>query len=384
MPATGTRTSSSAICGCDSSTWLSPGCAGRAALVAVATTVAAAATAAALLVVEAGPGPAGRSWFAVWPGSGSGRPGGWRRRGPGGCRRCAPGAPGRSPRSPSRLSARSWRSVRSWRSAARSWRSWRSCRSLVGPAVGVAVLGALLALGAVLARSARSSRGRLLGRLGARRAVLGVASAARLASSGSRRARRGSPVLAGPLSPFWRALMAATRSPLRILAVPLMPMLEASPWSSASRMAVSAPERRGLVPDVASRVVVSVTKDPSPRSWMASIRPIIGSPRRAPQRMAGRRPDRGGRLAAGNGRYPASTAVARPRVAPSVAASPIAAPEGGAARCDSVSRARAPRRARRAVGCRASAPAIRHRRTRTPRRPGRAGPARAPRARRRR
>ena len=68
---------------------------------------------------------------------------------------------------------------------------------------------------------------------------------------------------------------------MRILVVPLMPMLEARPWSSANRMAVSAPERRGLAPVDASSVVVSVTKDPSPRSWMAWIRPIIGSPRRA-------------------------------------------------------------------------------------------------------
>jgi hypothetical protein len=91
----------------------------------------------------------------------------------------------------------------------------------------------------------------------------------------------GSLVAAGPLSPFWRALMAATRSPLRILAVPLMPMLEASPWSSANRMAVSAPERRGLAPAVdGSRVVVSDTKDPFPRSWMASMRPISGGSRR--------------------------------------------------------------------------------------------------------
>ena len=49
--------------------------------------------------------------------------------------------------------------------------------------------------------------------------------------AGGDRGRRGG---CGP--PDWRALMAVTRSPLRILAVPLMPMLRASPWSSARRM----------------------------------------------------------------------------------------------------------------------------------------------------
>ena len=46
--------------------------------------------------------------------------------------------------------------------------------------------------------------------------------------------------------PDWRSLMAVTRSPLRILAVPVMPMLAARPWSSATFMVLSAPERRGF------------------------------------------------------------------------------------------------------------------------------------------
>ncbi|GAB0022029.1 hypothetical protein VN1338_10160 [Helicobacter pylori] len=71
---------------------------------------------------------------------------------------------------------------------------------------------------------------------------------------------------AGAEEPDCWARMAEMRSLLRILAVPVIPMLEASCWSWARRMALRAPERRGcsLVAGAAlSPVVVSVTKDPS-------------------------------------------------------------------------------------------------------------------------
>ena len=68
--------------------------------------------------------------------------------------------------------------------------------------------------------------------------------------------------------PDWRALIAVTRSPLRILAVPLRPRPPARPWSSASFMVLRAPVRLGVstapLVGALARSVVFVTKDPSP------------------------------------------------------------------------------------------------------------------------
>ncbi len=271
---------------------------------------------------------------------------------------------------------RSCRSGRSWRSlAASSCRSWRSRRSRRS----VSRCWVLSSRSACSWRLPRSSRTGSVPSVFSATSALGAPSA-RVAEPAARPARRGGGALAGPLSPFWRALMAATRSPLRILAVPLMPMLEASPWSSASRMAVNAPERRGLAPDVASRVVVSVTKDPSPRSWMASMWPIMWEPTPDAQRMAGRRPWSWWATCGRNREHPASAAVARHTVAPH--AGRDARPAAPVPKCAEgpVSRARAPRRGRRAAGCRGSAPATPHHRRRAPRRPGAGAPARARRA----
>src|SRR5699024_10016290 len=72
----------------------------------------------------------------------------------------------------------------------------------------------------------------------------------------------------GAEEPDCCSLIAEMRSLLRILAVPVMPMLDASCCSWARRIALSAPERRGVEPAsgaVFSPVVVSVTKDPFPR-----------------------------------------------------------------------------------------------------------------------
>jgi len=51
---------------------------------------------------------------------------------------------------------------------------------------------------------------------------------------------------AGAEPPVWRPLIAVTRSPLRILAVPVKPMLPARPWSSASFMVLRPPVRLGV------------------------------------------------------------------------------------------------------------------------------------------
>ena len=47
-------------------------------------------------------------------------------------------------------------------------------------------------------------------------------------------------------APDWRALMAVTRSPLRILAVPVRPRPPARLWSSASFMVLRLPARLGV------------------------------------------------------------------------------------------------------------------------------------------
>ncbi len=44
-------------------------------------------------------------------------------------------------------------------------------------------------------------------------------------------------------APDWRPLIAVTRSPLRILAVPVKPRLPAKPWSSASFIVLRLPAR---------------------------------------------------------------------------------------------------------------------------------------------
>ena len=67
--------------------------------------------------------------------------------------------------------------------------------------------------------------------------------------------------------PACLALIAVTRSPLRILAVPVRPRLPAMPWSSASFMVLRLPARLGVSPTAVcalARSVVFVTKDPSP------------------------------------------------------------------------------------------------------------------------
>lgn len=144
-----------------------------------------------------------------------------------------------SPRSSdcaSRASVRSWRAARvRVRPAPRSPRAWPSACSVASDRTSRS------ACWHVQGRSRRGLRG-LLGRndrrgLLSRRCRLDAAAGARGPAGATRfgaaRARWRAPTArqaAGPLSPFWRALMAATRSPLRILAVPLMPMLEASPW----------------------------------------------------------------------------------------------------------------------------------------------------------
>ena len=68
--------------------------------------------------------------------------------------------------------------------------------------------------------------------------------------------------------PDWRALIAVTRSPLRILAGPLRPRPPARPWSSASFMVLRPPVRLGVssapLVGALARSVVFVTKDPSP------------------------------------------------------------------------------------------------------------------------
>ena len=68
--------------------------------------------------------------------------------------------------------------------------------------------------------------------------------------------------------PAWLALIAVTRSPLRILVVPVRPRLPAMPWSSASLMVLRLPARLGVSPAAMvralARSVVFVTKDPSP------------------------------------------------------------------------------------------------------------------------
>ena len=101
----------------------------------------------------------------------------------------------------------------------------------------------------------------------------------------------------------------------------------------------------------------------SPREWWCLSRRILplarGWPRygRSLGAHVGHRsawlaggPDRGGRLAAGNGRYPASTAVARPRVAPRRRRNAhFAGPRRWRAG-DGLSPGRAPRHARRAAG----------------------------------
>jgi len=48
---------------------------------------------------------------------------------------------------------------------------------------------------------------------------------------------------AGAEPPDWRPLIAVTRSPLRILAIPVKPRLPARPWSSASFMELRPPAR---------------------------------------------------------------------------------------------------------------------------------------------
>ena len=78
--------------------------------------------------------------------------------------------------------------------------------------------------------------------------------------------------------------MAAMRSLLRILAVPVIPMLLASCCSWAIRIALRAPERRGAASGVSAAVtdsplVVSVTKDPFPSFAPA---PVDGQTGQAP------------------------------------------------------------------------------------------------------
>ena len=72
----------------------------------------------------------------------------------------------------------------------------------------------------------------------------------------------------GAEAPDWRALIAMTSSPLRILAVPVRPRPPAKPWSSASFMVLRLPGRLGVssapLVGALARTVVFVTKDPSP------------------------------------------------------------------------------------------------------------------------
>ena len=73
----------------------------------------------------------------------------------------------------------------------------------------------------------------------------------------------------GDEPPDWRVLIAATRSLLRILAVPVMPRPPARLWSSASFMVLRAPARLGVssaaLVGALARVVVFDTKDLPPR-----------------------------------------------------------------------------------------------------------------------